>query len=220
MHHIQHHILTTLSITKWARFSEMRPPRVDSNAYSYHLKLLQKQKMIEKHADKGYRLSPLGLAMVDRMSTTELQLRVQPKIITMGILYNEDGKVLLLAKSKQPFFGAWTFASGKLHLEDGSAKNAMIRELKERVNVEPNQTLKHIADTYISAAINEQLVSTVLAHVFTMTIHSHEVSRRDVLWTNADDRRDLQLAPGIEEVYKLAEQYKNKFVFDEYHINW
>ncbi|HEX7483637.1 MAG TPA: NUDIX domain-containing protein [Candidatus Saccharimonadales bacterium] len=220
MHHIQHYILTVLSVTKWARFSDMRPPKVDSNAYSYHLKLLQRQKLIEKHADKGYRLSPLGLAMVDRMSNTELQLRVQPKIITMCVLQDENERVLLLAKSKQPFFGAWTFASGKLHLEDGGARAAMIRELKERVAVAPNPTLTHAADVYISAAINGQFVSTVLAHVFTLKIKANEVTRSDVLWTNDQDRRALQLAPGVKEVCELVDQHRGAFVFSEYHIDW
>ena len=220
MHHIQHYILTILSVTKWARFSDMRPPKVDSNAYSYHLKLLQRQKLIEKHSDKGYRLSPLGLAMVDRMSTTELQLRVQPKIITMCLLYNEDDKILLLAKSKQPFVGAWTFVSGKLHLEDRGARAAMIRELKERVDVAPNASLAHAADVYISAAINGQFVSTVLAHVFTMRIAASEVARTDVLWTDSVDRQALQLAPGVKEVCELIEQHPGEFVFDEYYIDW
>lgn len=220
MHHIQHYILNVLSATKWARFSDMRPPKVDSNVYSYHLKLLQRQKLLEKHVEKGYRLSPLGLATVDRMSKTELQLRVQPKIITMSLLYNENSEILLLAKNKQPFFGAWTFIHGKLHLDDHTAKGAAIREIKERVNVESNPTLTHCADVYISAAINGQPVSTVLAHVFTMQIKADEVVRTDVKWTDVANREQLQLAPGITEVCELVEQNKGSFVFGEYSIDW
>lgn len=220
MHHIQHYILTVLSGTKWARFSEMRPPKVDSNAYSYHLKLLQQQKLIEKHVDKGYRLSPLGLAAVDRMSASELQVRVQPKIITMCLLSNEDDKILLLSKSKQPFVGAWTFTSGKLHLEDDSARGAMIRELKERVDVAPNSTLAHVADVYIKAAIDGQFVSTVLAHIFTMKVAKDEVLRTDVLWTDEADRRALQLAPGVKEICQLVQCHQGEFVFSEYSVDW
>lgn len=198
----------------------MRPPKVDSNAYSYHLKLLQKQQLIEKHPDKGYRLSPKGLAQVDRMSKIELSFRLQPKIITMCLLYNEDGKVMLLAKSKQPFIGAWTFASGKLHIEDESARGAMVREINERVAIEPNETLIHAADVYLRASINNELVSPILAHVFTMHISASAIRREDVMWADGDDWGGLQLAPGVKEVYDLIEENQGKFAFAEYSIDW
>lgn len=220
MHHIQHYILTKLSVAKWAKFSEMRPPKVDSNAYSYHLKLLLKQQLIEKHAEKGYRLSPRGMTQVDRMSATELNVRLQPKIITMCLLYNEDDKVLLLAKSKQPFIGAWTFASGKLHMEDGGARTAMVREIVERVAIQDNETLTHVADVYINASIGGQLVSAILAHVFTMQVAQAAIERQDVIWADEQDWQRLQLAPGIKEVYELIENNKNTFTYAEYTIDW
>lgn len=220
MHHIQHYILIKLSVAKWARFSEMRPPKVDSNAYSYHLKLLVSQRLIEKHVEKGYRLSPLGLAQVDRMSSRELQFRIQPKIITMCLLYNEHDKVLLLAKIKQPFINSWTFTTGKLHIEDGGARPAVIREINERVAVAPNQTLAHVADVYIHASINGQMVSSVLSHVFTMRLKSSDVVRTDVLWANKDDFETYKLAPGVQEVYALVSNNRNSFAFAEYTIDW
>ena len=220
MHHIQHYILNQLSTTKWARFSEMRPPKVDSNAYSYHLKLLQRQRLIEKHDEKGYRLSPLGLAKVDRMSKDELQVRIQPKIITMCVLYNENNEMLLLTKSKQPFIGAWTFVSGKLHIDDRSERKAATREIKERVNVASNDTLIHAADVYIYASISGQMVSTVLAHIFTMHISTRDVVRQDIVWANGIGWQDLQLAPGIKEVHELLEANKNIFTYAEFTIDW
>jgi ADP-ribose pyrophosphatase YjhB (NUDIX family) len=220
MHHIQHHILTVLSVNKWAKFTQMRPPKVDSNAYSYHLKLLLRQRLLEKHPEKGYRLSPAGLAQVDRMSNSELNLRIQPKIITMILIYNEHNEVLLLAKSKQPFIGAWTFASGKLHIEDMSARAAAMREIHERVGVTSNDTLAHVADAYIHASINGQLVSTVLSHIFTMRIEARQVVRTDVLWADATAMKTIQLAPGIAEVDTLVTNGQKEFTFAEYSINW
>jgi ADP-ribose pyrophosphatase YjhB (NUDIX family) len=220
MHHIQHYILIKLSVAKWARFSEMRPPKVDSNAYNYHLKLLVGQRLIEKHAEKGYRLSPLGLAQVDRMSTSELQFRIQPKIITMILLSNERDEVLLLTKSKQPFIDAWTFTTGKLHVEDGTVQGAAIREINERVAVAPNRTLAHVADVYIHASIRGQMVSSVLSHVFTMRIKSSDVVRTDVLWANKDDFETRKLAPGVQEIYTLVSNNRGSFAFAEYTIDW
>ncbi|MDB5187199.1 MAG: Hydrolase [Candidatus Saccharibacteria bacterium] len=220
MHHIQHYILIKLSTTKWARFSEMRPPKVDSNAYSYHLTLLQKQQLVEKHVEKGYRLSPKGLAHVDRMSSSELHVRIQPKIISMCLLYDEQDNVALLAKSKQPFISAWVFPHGKMHIEDGSARSAMVREINERVAISENDTLRHAADVYIHASINGQLVSSILAHVFTMRVTRSDIERQDIKWTTKHDWADLQLAPGVQEIYELIEANKGSFAYAEYSIDW
>lgn len=220
MHHIQHYILNVLAATKWARFRDMRPPKVDSNVYSYHLKLLIKSGLIEKDDLKGYRLSPRGMTQVDRMSATELQVRIQPKIITMTLVYNEDGKILLLAKKKQPFIGAWSFPSGKLHIEDGSPHASAVREIGERLAVVAKPSLAHVADAYIYSWIGTELVSAILAHVFTMTIRAEEVARRDVMWTDEADRTNLELAPGVEEVCALVKDNKGTFAYAEYSLNW
>ncbi|MCU0667616.1 MAG: hypothetical protein MUF85_03295 [Patescibacteria group bacterium] len=54
LHHIQKHILKELSFKEWARFRDLKPPRVDSNLYNYHLKLLIKNGLVEKDNDKGW----------------------------------------------------------------------------------------------------------------------------------------------------------------------
>ena len=50
-HHIQKYIIGVLIHQKYARFRDLKPPRVDSNLYSYHLKKLLKQKIIQKIAN-------------------------------------------------------------------------------------------------------------------------------------------------------------------------
>ena len=64
-HHIQKHILSVLMHTKFARFRDMRPPKVDTNLYSYHLKLLIKSGFVQKQMpdtlDKKNRLHRSGL---------------------------------------------------------------------------------------------------------------------------------------------------------------
>ena len=47
-HHIQLHILSMLIHQEFARFRDMRPKNVDTNLYSYHLKLLIKQGLVAK----------------------------------------------------------------------------------------------------------------------------------------------------------------------------
>ena len=47
-HHIQRRILSVLCYRKMARFRDLRPPRVDTNLFSYHLKVLIRHQLVQK----------------------------------------------------------------------------------------------------------------------------------------------------------------------------
>ena len=115
-HHIQKHILGVLMHMKYARFRDMRPPKVDTNLYTYHLNILKKRGFIIK-TDDGYCLGREGLSYVDRVSIKSLKIRTQPKIITMIVVQNANGDVLLQRRTKQPHIDTWTLPYGKLHID-------------------------------------------------------------------------------------------------------
>lgn len=131
-HHIQKHIISVLIHQQYARFRDMRPPNVDTNLYSYHLKLLQKRQMVQK-TDKGYCLDKAGLLYVDRVSLKSLNIRTQPKIITMIVLQNADGDVLLQKRAKQPHIDTWTLPYGKLHIDRRFRRRPSARHAKSWV---------------------------------------------------------------------------------------
>lgn len=217
MHHIQKHILKVLAYAKWARFRDMRPPKTDSNAYSYHLRALQKEGLVEK-GEKGYRLSPAGLSYVDRVSIEKFELRLQPKIITMIISQNEEGAVQMWQKQKQPFIGAWTLPNGKMHIADASIEAAALREAKEKVNITP-QALQHVGACSIRAFINGHLVSYVLAHIFTAELDETQELHENTRWCTYEQRQALQLMPATELIIQKV-QSSNSFFFEEYTIDW
>lgn len=217
MHHIQKHILKVLAHTKWARFRDMRPEKVDSNAYSYHLKVLQKQGYIEKHP-KGYRLSPLGLRYVDRVSVEKFELRQQPKIITMLVSCNKEGKVLLWSKRKQPFIGAWSLPNGKMHVSDVSVHSAALREASEKTSLSPT-SLRQVGVCMIRALINGELVSYVLANVFIAELNEDHVMHENTLWCDQIERKELQLMPATEQIIQKT-LTAEEFFFEEYDIEW
>lgn len=167
MHHIQKHILKELSVNKTRRYSEMRPPRTDSNLYSYHLKSLMRDRFVTKE-DRTYYLAPKGLAYAERISIDKFEPRLQPKILMMFVVENEHGEILLWQKSKQPFVETWSLLSGKVHLEDESLTSAINRELLEKFN-SPHRA-QHVGDCYIRAYVESVLVSCVLGHVCTLRL--------------------------------------------------
>ena len=217
MHHIQKHILKTLMYTKRARFSEMRPPKVDSNAYSYHLKALQKDKFVEK-TEKGYRLSPGGLSYVDKISIEKFETRVQPKLTHMLVIKNHSGQLLLISKSKQPFIGSWMLPYGKLHMEDSSFMTAAIREADEKLRFIPNN-LTQQGNVYIRAFINGELVSSIVANIFTGFASRSVPIGDDARWFHLSELKELNLAPAVAEIIDAIDQSDGIF-FRQFDIDW
>lgn len=217
MHHIQKHVLKTLMYTKWARFSDMRPPKVDSNAYSYHLRVLQKDKMVEK-TEEGYRLTPEGLSYVDKVSIEKFEPRIQPKLTNMLVIYNEKSEILLIPKSKQPFIESWMLPYGKVHMEDESFYAAAVREADEKLQIQPDG-LEHKGSCYIRALVNDVLISSLLANIFTAKVKSDVEAGEHSRWVRREDMKGMRLAPATTEVIDTVAA-NNGLFFRQFDINW
>ena len=213
-HHIQKHIIGVLMHQQYARFRDMRPSRVDTNLYSYHLKLLQKRQMVRK-TDKGYCLDKAGLLYVDRVSLKSLNIRTQPKIITMIVLQNANGDVLLQKRTKQPYIDTWTLPYGKLHIDDLSVREAAQREAREKLGVDDLEAA-HAGDCYIRVWQDDELVSTTLAHVFYAEVD--EVTPNDeLMWVRPHRLGDYCLAPAVEQIVART-FFRDPFFFEEFVI--
>ena len=215
-HHIQKFIIDVLMYQKVARFRDLRPPRTDTNLFTYHLNSLVKQGMVEK-VEGGYALSPLGLSYVDRVSTEKKTIRTQPKLITMLVIQNGDGDILLQRRTKQPYIDTWTLPSGKLHVEDKSVMRAAQREAFEKLGLE-NPDMEHAGDCYIRVHSNGNLLSTTLAHVFRFYKDDIETNE-NLVWARPHKLHEYDLAPAVEEVMART-FFKDPFYFEEYDVTW
>lgn len=214
-HHIQKHIIGILIHQKYARFRDLRPPGVDTNLYSYHLKVMQKDGWIEKHPE-GYILSQEGLAYVDRVSLKKLNIRSQPKIISMLVVQNSDGDVLLLRRTKQPYIDTWTLPYGKTHIDDSSIIEGAKREWREKLGDEP-PVITHAGDCYIRVTQGEQVFSTTLAHVF--YAESDEVALNEKLeWARPHRLSQYDLAPAVEQIVART-FFRDPYFFEEFKEN-
>jgi ADP-ribose pyrophosphatase YjhB (NUDIX family) len=215
-HHIQKHIIGVLMYQKFARFRDLRPPKVDTNLYSYHLKLLQKAKLIEKTTE-GYTLTKKGILYIDRVTTSTLDVRSQPKIITMLLVQNGDGDILLFRRRRQPYTNTWTLPYGKLHIDDRSLLEAAHREADEKLELK-NQTITHAGDCYIRIRDGEETLMTTLAHVF--RLYSDEVKLNDYLqWVQPHKLHSIKLAPAVEKIVARA-FFKDPYFFEEFEEKW
>lgn len=215
-HHIQKFIIDVLLYRKVARFRDLRPPKVDTNLFTYHLKELVKSGLIDK-VEGGYALSANGLSYVDRVSTEKKTIRTQPKIISMLVIQNGEGDILLQRRTKQPYIDTWTLPYGKLHIEDSSTIEAAHREVYEKLGIE-NQKLEHAGDCYIRVRIGDSLLSTTLAHVF--RFYTDDIKESETLmWARPHKIAALSLAPAVEEIMTRT-FFKDAFYFEEYDVDW
>lgn len=215
-HHIQKFILMVLMHQKVARFRDLRPPKIDTNLFSYHLKSLIKAGYITK-LDKGYTLSRLGLIYIDRLSEEKVNIREQPKIITMIKLTNKKHEVLLQKRSKQPYIDTWTLPYGKLHMEDESLLGAAKREANEKLGL-ADLNLVRAGDCYIRVFSREKLLTCTLAHIFTGKFDGEISSAEPAQFVAPRDLPGLPLAPAVEHIVELSSA-KTPF-FAELHEDW
>lgn len=215
-HHIQKYIIDVLMYDQVVRFRDLRPPKTDTNLFTYHLNSLVKSGMITKE-EGGYTLSPTGLSYVDRVSTANKTIRTQPKIITMLLVQNSEGDILLQRRSKQPYINTWTLPYGKLHIDDASVMVAAKRETKEKLGL-IDQDMRHIGDCYIRVKSDGAILSTTLVHVFAFNRDDIETSD-DSIWARPHKLRDYTLAPAVEEIVARG-FFNDPFFFEEFDVAW
>lgn len=225
-HNIQKNIIDLLTYQKYARFSDLRPSRVDTNLFTYHLKALVKNGMLEK-TTAGYTLGAAGLAYVDRVNSKGKLVRTQPKIITMLVVQNSDGDILLQKLTKQPYIDSWTLPYGKLHIEDTSVLAAVEREMQEKLGVDVSAVTRqvdelvapeHAGDCYIRVISDGEVVSLTLVHVFRW-YYDDIVTNENLLWARPHKLSELSLAPAVADIMTRT-FFKDPFYFEEFDVDW
>lgn len=215
-HHIQKYIISVLSHQRIARFRDLRPPRIDTNLYSYHLKLLLKAGFIEK-CDGGYTLGREGLVYVDRVSEAKMNVRTQPKIVTMLVIQNSNGDVLLQRRTKQPYIDSWTLPYGKLHVDDQTIQAAAQREAVEKLGT-ADTSPTHAGDCYIRVYDNAELLTTTLVHVFRFD-HDNIELNDNLQWIQPHVMQKLILAPAVERIMTRT-FFNDPYFFEEFDETW
>lgn len=219
MHEVQRGILQKLSQKSGLRFSEIKPRAVESNRFMYHLKSLLDENLVKK-TGLLYRLTPKGKGLVDRVSDSSFEERIQPKIVTLiACTREDDGSYLLYRRGKQPFLGKVGFPYGKIHMGERVAEAAS-RELKEKTGL--SAELIYRGDVYITVHDEEELVTQMLCHVFSGTNPSGVLKRDSSIgqcfWSSLERVTREEEIPGVRQVLKLLTSSGEPF-FKEYFLD-
>lgn len=165
-HAIQKDIVKKLVSVSKAKFSELKPARIESNLFMYHVNQLIKRGVVSKD-DGRYELTTLGRAFVDRASLNRLVFRVQPKIVTILAVQSGKGSWLLLERIHEPHMNRVGFPSGKLHYGETLEAGA-VRELKEKAGL-TDVALKlagNVAMRFLDAS-GQDTINHTIGYIFT-----------------------------------------------------
>ena len=211
MHKLESHILSLLTLSSRLRYSQLKPQNVEGNHFMYYLKKLIATGLVTK-SDQHYMLTPQGQAHIDKLSLTNFQPRIQPKIVTLIVCQNSAGDYLLYRRKRQPFMGKVGFPYGKIHLGE-SLLAAANRELLEKTGI--TAQLTHRGDAYLAIYNGTELISHMLCHIFTGSHPSGNLITKskigDCLWGKLTDFPPTELIAGNLEIAKLASHNSGHF---------
>ena len=193
------------------RYGQLKPKSIEGNVFTYHLKQLTARGLIVKSPNGDYSLTPDGKVYVDRLSSSNLLPRIQPKIVTLIACKNNAGQWLVFRRKRQPLLGQVGFIYGKIHQGELVAEAAK-RELQEKAGLQAD--LKHRGDGYISIAEQGALVSQIMFHLFEGTNVQGELQQHgagDAYWALSVDFTKPEYMAGMPELLRLLARGGERF---------
>ncbi len=215
-HTIQKQIIQKLSYANRLRFSELKPDRIESNLFMYHLKQLMKLGFVQK-VDNSYTLTAVGLAHVDKLSMKDFKHRVQAKIITILAIEHEDGSWLMLRRLHQPYIGKIGFPSGKVHYGE-SIQAAAERDLIEKAGLS-GLDLTYRGSCNFIFDNNGEIVSNILGQIFYAKTDHEKIEKVsegcETYWTDMPTKETDEYIPGYLDIHKALKENKSQFFLEK-----
>lgn len=129
-------ILSTLLFNPKARFKELNKEGLATDHFSYYVKLLVKDGLIQKEG-YFYSLTSAGKMAAGKIDTATHTMEKQPKVSIILIPHKKiKGREMFLIqqRTKEPYFGYWGFMAGKVKFGETLEQTAA-RELKEEAGL-------------------------------------------------------------------------------------
>lgn len=215
-HSIQKDIIDQLRHKETIRFRDLRPQKVDTNAFSYHVKALQKAGLIIK-SEQGYSLGQQGLVYIERIEQEIPSSRDQPKIMMTFVIQNSEGDVLLQQREEQPFIGTWTFPSIPTYIDDHSVAEAAQHYVRATLSVKDVKPVP-VGNCYIRVHTGTEVLSARFMHIF--RCESDDIQEKETLrWARPHRLSEYALAPATEQIMART-FFRDPFFFEEFHVEW
>lgn len=217
-HPIRQYILEQLSQQESCRFSDLRPPRTDTNLVAYHVGVLVDAGVLVR-TDDVYTLGPQGLAHVQQRAAAAntAQAGLLPIVEVWFVVQNSEGDILLQRRAEQPFLGSASLPYGRVDATDSSVRSAAAR-IGQGLWGSAMPEAHHAGDCYVRVAHGSRTVVTTLVHVFRCNSDTI-VPRGNLQWARPHRLAQYQMTPGVEDVMART-FFHDPFFFEEFSRPW
>ena len=217
-HTVQRQILRLLGHYERARFTDIKPPELENNAFQYHLKQLIAAKLIQKNSDGTYEMTPGGKQefIVSHLSKSETHQ--QAHAIFLCALRDSD-KWLVARRKVQPEIGL----TGFIHSDpvaDESLVAIAAKRFKDKTGLDTSFTIK--GSGYIRIFKDGDLSSFVHATLLYADAHSGDLELEyhtsSHAWMTRQELNQVSLIPSMPLLLDILDDKAPPF-FDETYRN-
>lgn len=149
---------------------------MSSDHFNFHLHKLIELKLVEKVSRGTYSLSPRGKEYANKLDTDNNTVERQPKtavILAVERIKGDKKEYLFQERLKQPYFGFWGFATGKIRWGETIIQTAE-RELMEETGLMANH---RIAGVYHEMVYQQETGEQLEDKIF-FVVHCTDVKGR------------------------------------------
>ena len=227
MHQIQNNILNVLLFKEKSRFAEMNTDNISNDHFTFHLKRLLEQKLVEKDEQGFYNLTIIGKEYANRLDTDaeEVCAERQAKVSVLVVCVDNSDKetrYLVQQRLKHPSFGFYGFVSGKIKWGE-TVFEAAQRELKEETNLEAELALAGI-EHKIDYSDKNELLEDKYFYVMKGINHSGQLLEsfeggKNIWFTKHETEKLPDLFDDVLKIIKVIENGKFTFFEDKYNVS-
>lgn len=179
-------------------FSEiLRKTKIESNLLAYFLKKLLKKNILQKSSEGKYLLSSKGEKLLPFYSEQE---SMTPLVVILTLIV-QNGRVLLIKRSKRPYKGLFSILSGRMLLAESIEQGAK-RICNEKLGV-------GCAYHGLRAVVHERFIDTETKHAFVFFLVCAKLPSNAVI-------QKINSFGDSLEWFSISKLPKNKIIASDY----
>jgi ADP-ribose pyrophosphatase YjhB (NUDIX family) len=225
IHPAQAEILNTLLFHPVAKFSQLNKTGLSTDHFNFHVKRLQDIGLVEK-VSAGYRLTIIGKEFANRLDTDEKKIERQAKLGALLVPVDTSTpqpKYLVQERLKQPFYGFYGFATGKIRWGETILETAA-RELNEETGLNGDLKLvgiHHKLDYKTTGELLEDKYFYVVRATSLKGKLTEQFEGGRNYWLTADEISALtKVFEGMDEMVSMANSddfgfYEQKYTYSD-----
>lgn len=218
-HHIQREIVTRLTTKDALRFSELQPDDLDNKMFDYHLKLLIRDKIVEKNKSGEYKLTAFGrkIGVSAGLNLSEWMERAHTTLFL--IIRRKDGQWLLYKRKSHPLIGRVGFMHARPNARENIVETAK-KAVKQRTNLDADFAVR--ANGYFRVFDGDNLESFTHFSLLVSENTSGELKASDEYaeygWYEKPNFSAKDMLPNMNDLGKLYADPSSTFIEKTYHI--